>query len=174
MFNEIIDISKLPTLDLHGEFSDIARIRINEFIEVARFNGYIIEENKTGYEEYSYIKDIYYAVNRQNAYDIQFLILENDEYAKKFILSNVDEIKENIDSNSYVKSDSLTNYEFYHAENENRRCRPGFEGAPGRSQTRDRSHPGVGSERLCAAHPGCRDHLVSWCSPYVREHGYRA
>ena len=94
-------------------------VELNEFIETARFNGYIIEENKTGYEEYSYIKDIYYAVNRQNAYDIQFLILENDEYAKKFILSNVDEIKENIDSNSYVKSDSLTNYEFYHAENEN-------------------------------------------------------
>ena len=29
---DIIDISKLPTIDLHGEISDFARIRINEFI----------------------------------------------------------------------------------------------------------------------------------------------
>ena len=33
MFNEIIDINKLPTIDLHGEIGDFARIRINEFIE---------------------------------------------------------------------------------------------------------------------------------------------
>jgi len=32
MFNEILDVDKLPTLDLHGEIGDIARIRINEFI----------------------------------------------------------------------------------------------------------------------------------------------
>ncbi len=32
MFEYIIDINKLPTLDLHGESSDIARIYINDFI----------------------------------------------------------------------------------------------------------------------------------------------
>ncbi len=32
MFDEIININKLPTLDLHGEICDIARVRINEFI----------------------------------------------------------------------------------------------------------------------------------------------
>ena len=33
MFDEVFDINKLPTLDLHGEIADFARIRINEFIE---------------------------------------------------------------------------------------------------------------------------------------------
>lgn len=29
---EIIDVKKLPTLDLHGEYSDIAKVLINTFI----------------------------------------------------------------------------------------------------------------------------------------------
>ena len=93
-------------------------IILSDFIEKAEFNGYIIEENKTGYENYSNVIDVYYAINRENAYDIQFLELDTVDYAKKFFLLNVDEIKNNIDSNSYVKSDSLSRYEFYHAENE--------------------------------------------------------
>lgn len=32
MFEGLIDISSLPTLDLHGEIVDISRIKINEFI----------------------------------------------------------------------------------------------------------------------------------------------
>ena len=32
MFDKIIDISKLPTVDLHGESSDIASVIINDFI----------------------------------------------------------------------------------------------------------------------------------------------
>ena len=28
---EIIDVNKLPTLDLHGEYSDIAKVLINTF-----------------------------------------------------------------------------------------------------------------------------------------------
>ena len=88
------------------------------FIEQAKFNGYLIEENKTGYESYPNIIDVYYAVNRENAYDIQFLKLDSIDYAKKFLLYNVDDIKENITSDDYVKSNSLSTYEYYHAENE--------------------------------------------------------
>ena len=29
---EIIDVNKIPTLDLHGEYADIARVLINSFI----------------------------------------------------------------------------------------------------------------------------------------------
>lgn len=94
-------------------------VTLDEFIDIAKFNGYIIEENKTGYEEYPDILDVYYAVNRDNAYDIQFLKLNSDSYAKKFFLLNVETIREKIDKNSYIKSNSLSNYEFYHAENEN-------------------------------------------------------
>ena len=93
-------------------------ITLNDFIDIAEYNGYIIEENKTGYEEYPNILDVYYAVNRENAYDIQFLKLDNDDYAKKFFLLNVETVKEELDELSYIKSKSLTNYELYHAENE--------------------------------------------------------
>ena len=94
-------------------------VTLDEFIDIAKYNGYIIEENKTGYENYPDILDIYYAVNRENAYDIQFLKLNSDSYAKKFFLLNVDTVRENLDNMSYVKSKSLSNYEMYHAENDN-------------------------------------------------------
>ena len=32
MFEEVIDVNNIPTLDLHGESSDIARILIIDFI----------------------------------------------------------------------------------------------------------------------------------------------
>ena len=91
---------------------------ISEFIEKATDNAYIVESNKTGYEDYDYIKKIYYAINRENAYDIQFLELESDNYAKQFILVNVDEIKNKITNKDYVKSNTYTDYEYYHAEND--------------------------------------------------------
>lgn len=94
-------------------------INLDTFIDVAKYNGYIIENNKDGYESYSNILDIYYAINRLNAYDIQFLKMNNDDYAKKFFLLNVDEIKENLTGQDYIKRKSLSNYEFYHAENSN-------------------------------------------------------
>ena len=33
MLEEIMDVNKLPTLDLHGEVSDIARVLIESFIK---------------------------------------------------------------------------------------------------------------------------------------------
>lgn len=91
---------------------------LNYFIEKAEFNGYIIEENKTGYESYTSILDVYYAVNRLNAYDIQFLRLNSIDYAKRFFLLNVDTIKEDITDKDYYKSLSYSTYEMYHAEND--------------------------------------------------------
>ena len=93
-------------------------ITIDEFIDVAKFNGYIVENDKSGYETYDYIKDIYYAVNRLNAYYVQLIELDSDENAKKFFLTNVDDIREDITTEDYLKSKSLSNYELFHAENE--------------------------------------------------------
>lgn len=91
---------------------------LNDFIDTATYNGYIIEENKTGYESYPSVLKVYYAVNRENAYDIQFLELDNVDYAKNFFALNANEIKESITSNDYIKSKSLSTYELYHAEND--------------------------------------------------------
>ena len=93
-------------------------VTLDEFIDQAKFNGYIVEENKTGYETYPNIIDVYYAINREDAYDIQFLKLDNIDYSKNFFLLNVDEIKKEVTSENYVKSMSLSNYEYYHMENE--------------------------------------------------------
>lgn len=90
----------------------------DEFVDVAKFNGYIIQEAMDGYEDYPNITNIYYAVNREYAYEIQYLKTNDTEYAKKFFLLNVSEVQKEIDNKSYVKSNSLSNYEFYHAENE--------------------------------------------------------
>ncbi len=91
-------------------------VTLNDFITMAKDDGYIIKEDKSGYEGYQYIWEIYYAINRENAYDIQFIELESDEYAKKFFLINKDEIAKKVDSNSYVKTKNFSDYAVYHVE----------------------------------------------------------
>ena len=86
------------------------------FLERAEFNGYIIEKNKTGYEKYNYIKDIYYAINREDAYDIQFLILDDNAYAKRFFDLNQKELSSLADNDTYVKRLNKRNYNLYHIE----------------------------------------------------------
>ena len=92
-------------------------VTLDEFIEKATFNGYIIRNDKSGYESYNKILNVYYAINREEAYDIQFLELKENDYAHKFFLLNKNEIKENINSSDYEKNKSNSNYELYHAEN---------------------------------------------------------
>lgn len=91
-------------------------ITVNEFLDAATFNGYVTKESKEGYESYSQITRVNYAINRENAYVIQFLELNDEEYAHKFFLLNRDEIRMNVNSYDYEKSKSTSNYELYHAE----------------------------------------------------------
>ena len=93
-------------------------VTLNDFILKAEDNAYYVESNKTGYENYQYIKEIYYAVNRENAYDIQFLELESDDYAKKFFLLNANDLRSKITDKDYIKSKSLSSYELFHAEDD--------------------------------------------------------
>lgn len=92
-------------------------LSLDEFVEKATFNGYIIRSDKSGYEAYDKILNVYYAINREEVYDIQFLELKDDDYAHKFFLLNKEEIKEEITGSDYVKNKSSNNYELYHAEN---------------------------------------------------------
>ena len=91
-------------------------IQVSEFINIAKDDGYIVKEDKTNYETFKYVKDVFYAINRENAYDIQFLELESDEYAQKFFLLNKEDLSKNITSNSYVKTKENSSYGLLHIE----------------------------------------------------------
>ena len=93
-------------------------LKKEDFIEIGKFNGYILEEDMTNYDKYSYIKDVYYAVNREDAYEIQFLELESDDYAKRFFDYNKNDLATNQTSECYVKQKSNSNYSLYHLEND--------------------------------------------------------
>ena len=93
-------------------------LTLSSFIEKANDNAYFVESNKKGYESYQYIKEIFYAVNRENAYDIQFLELENDDYAKKFYDINQNALLEYVNDNTYIKKINNHNYQVYHLEND--------------------------------------------------------
>ena len=94
-------------------------VSLSEFTEVATFNGYIINTDMGDYIKYNYINDVIYAINRENAYYIQFIEINNDDYAKKFFLINKEEIEKYKTSNSYVKSYTKTNSDLCHLENDN-------------------------------------------------------
>ena len=91
-------------------------VTVDDFISKATFNGYIVESNKSGYEAYSNILDVHYAINRENAYNIQFLELNDESYAHKFFLLNKEDLETNVNSYDYEKTRNTTNYEIYHAE----------------------------------------------------------
>ena len=91
---------------------------VDEFLDIADFNGYIISESTEDYKSYKYVKNVYYAFNREAEYFIQLLVLDSDDYARKFYTLNMEEIAENKDKNSYVKTMNSTDYNLYHLETE--------------------------------------------------------
>lgn len=95
-----------------------SEISLSDFTETASFNGYVITSSMEGYEKYNYINDIIYAVNREDAYYIQFIEINNSDLAKKFFDINKEEIEKYKTSNSYVKSYNRTNNNLYHLEND--------------------------------------------------------
>ena len=96
---------------------DNKSITLDEFVETATFDGYIIRKDKSGYESYDKVLSVCYAINREEVYDIQFLELKDDDYAHNFFLYNMNDIKENITGSDYEKRKTNSNYELYHAEN---------------------------------------------------------
>ena len=93
-------------------------LSLNTFIEIADFNGYVVEGDKSGYEEYDYIKEIYYAVNREKAYMIQFLEIKDENYAEEFFNVNMEDLKSYEDRNSYIKKYLRNHTSLYHLETE--------------------------------------------------------
>ncbi len=88
----------------------------DSFIDRAKFNGYIIENDLSKYKGYDYIKDVWYAYNREGMYFIQFLEIVSDDYAKRFFDLNMEDMIKLRDSDSYVKTINLSNYNVYHLE----------------------------------------------------------
>ena len=89
-----------------------------EFLDIADFNGYVLSDNMEEYKGYDYIKSVYYAINREGMYFIQFLELENDDYAKRFFDYNKEDFVKLKTKDSYTKSMNSTNYNLYHLEND--------------------------------------------------------
>ena len=87
-----------------------------KFIDIADFNGYIIDKDMEKYKGYDYIKDVYYAFNREGMYLIQFIELENADYAKRFFDLNKEDFVKLKTSNSYTKTMNSSNYNLYHLE----------------------------------------------------------
>ena len=90
----------------------------DDFISIAAFEGYIVEENMQGYESYQYIKKIYYAINREDAYYVQYFEMIDAEYAKKFFEINKVELENIVSDNTYVKRINRSTYSLYHLEND--------------------------------------------------------
>ena len=69
MFSEIINTSNFPTLDLHGEICDIARVLINDFISdnIKEKNKVIVIIKGSGK-----IKKITHEVLRENRYVLEY------------------------------------------------------------------------------------------------------
>lgn len=91
-------------------------VNLEKFINMAREDGYILKEDKTNYETFNYIKNVYYAINRENAYDIQFIELVNNDYAQKFFLVNKNDLSQKVTNNSYVRTKENSNYAIFHVE----------------------------------------------------------
>lgn len=71
MFSEIINTSNLPTLDLHGEICDIARVLINDFISdnIKEKNKVIVIIHGKGSGK---IKKITHEVLKENKYVLEY------------------------------------------------------------------------------------------------------
>ena len=91
-------------------------INLDDFIETAHMDGYIITSDIKSYEKYSYIKSVYYATSPEESYRIQFLEIENNDYAKKFFDYNKNEMEKFKTNNSYLKTKNISDYNLYHLE----------------------------------------------------------
>lgn len=68
---DIIDVNKLPSLDLHGEYADIARVLIKDFINdnVKLKNNFVVIIHGKGT---GVLKKITHEVLRKNKFVVQF------------------------------------------------------------------------------------------------------
>lgn len=73
MYEGIIDANNLPTLDLHGEICDIARVKINEFIKdnIKLKNNYIAIIHGKGTGK---IKEVTHNTLKNNRYVLEYKI----------------------------------------------------------------------------------------------------
>lgn len=89
-------------------------LTIKEFRDIALFNGYYLDNTNNEYKNYSYVKDVCYAYSRESDYLIQFIELNNDDYAYKFFLTNKEAIQDDSNEVLYHKEKNSNNYNLYH------------------------------------------------------------
>ena len=91
-------------------------LTIDEFRNTSINEGYYLDNQNNEYKNYSYVKDVCYAYNRESDYLIQFIELIDDDYAYKFYLVNKEEIEKEKTSNSYFKEQNSSGFNLYHVE----------------------------------------------------------
>ena len=90
-------------------------LNIDEFRRVSLTEGYYLDNENREYKNYDYVC---YAYNREKDYLIEFINLENNDYAYRFFLTNKDAFSEEITRYVYLKEQNNRDYNLYHVETE--------------------------------------------------------
>ena len=91
-------------------------LNIEEFRRVSLNEGYYLDNENREYQSYDYVKDVCYAYNREKDYLVEFINLENNDYAYRFFLTNKEAFSEEITRYVYLKEQNNMDYNLYHIE----------------------------------------------------------
>ena len=91
-------------------------LTIEEFRNVSLDEGYFLDNENKEYQNYAYVKDVSYAYHREKDYLIEFIKLENNDYAYKFFLTNKEAFVNDTPEYKYIKYQNTNDYNLYHIE----------------------------------------------------------
>ena len=63
-------------------------ITVSEFYNRMQEKGYIVQDAKSQFADYDYVKQVYIALNNDNTYQVEFYDLEDASYAVSFYKNN--------------------------------------------------------------------------------------
>lgn len=92
-------------------------LTIDEFRNISLNEGYYLDNQNIEYKNYDYVKDVCYAYDREKDYLVEFINLENNDYAYRFYLTNYEDFQDEVTTDSYLKIKNNDNYNLFHLEN---------------------------------------------------------
>ena len=91
-------------------------LTIDDFRSISLNEGYYLDNENKEYQSYNYVKDLCYAYNREKDYLVEYINLENNDYAYRFFLTNKEAFIEEITEYVYLKEQNSMDYNLYHIE----------------------------------------------------------